>query len=127
MPKGYGQFWDGRKKVLAHRWAYAFYIGEFQSDLFVCHKCDNPSCVNPEHLFLGTNLDNVRDMMNKGRHSRYSVCGEMHPMAKLKKCDVENIRVLISEGLSHREIANKFGVSKSLIGAICQGKIWTKP
>ena len=67
LPAGYGQFYVKGKTVLAHRWAYFEKNGCFDYSLFVCHKCDNPSCVNPSHLFLCTNSDNMKDCGKKGR------------------------------------------------------------
>ena len=65
--EGYGRFRVNNKKVLAHRASYLEFNGKIKDDLLVCHRCDNPSCINPEHLFLGTNHDNVHDSINKGR------------------------------------------------------------
>ncbi len=65
---GYGRFRVDGRKVLAHRFAYALLIGPIPNDLFVLHKCDNPPCCNPDHLFLGTKSDNSRDCMEKGRY-----------------------------------------------------------
>jgi hypothetical protein len=65
---GYGYFRKNRKIQVAHRYMYALYKGTFDPKLHVLHTCDNPSCVNPEHLFLGTHTDNMKDMTSKGRH-----------------------------------------------------------
>lgn len=69
LKKGYGQMRCGKKLVLAHRASWAAFKGEIPVGLFVLHKCDNPSCCNPEHLFLGTNADNMNDMVAKGRNN----------------------------------------------------------
>lgn len=64
---GYGMIWYDGKNIRAHRVSYLIFNGDLSDNLFVCHKCDNPSCVNPSHLFLGTSKDNMRDMIKKGR------------------------------------------------------------
>lgn len=116
---GYGTFRIGANKVKAHRAAYRFYIGEIPERMLFCHTCDNTSCVNPAHLFLGTNQDNMDDMVNKGRSAR----GEGHGWAKLTNNDVAKIRSLA--GLStHREIAEMFGISKANATQIINRKIW---
>lgn len=63
----YGRFWDGRRKVLAHRYAFETLVGDIPDGMLICHKCDNPNCVNPDHMFIGTMQDNMDDAKQKGR------------------------------------------------------------
>jgi len=67
---GYARFVINRKSVIASRFSYKSFVGEIPNGLFVLHKCDNPKCVNPEHLFTGTQTDNMQDMLKKGRNPR---------------------------------------------------------
>lgn len=73
---GYGTFWNGLQiksgpqKVLAHRWSYEFFNGPIEDGFYICHSCDNTKCVNPKHLFKGTQKDNVHDSVRKGRHAK---------------------------------------------------------
>jgi len=64
---GYGQFWNGVRLILAHRFSWELHFGILPKNLLICHKCDNPACVNPEHLFMGTHKDNMEDMIAKNR------------------------------------------------------------
>lgn len=97
--QGYGVFWVGRTPHLAHRVAYELAAGPVPAGLCVCHRCDNPPCVNPAHLFVGTQLENMADMKAKGRgHAAFT------------KEDVEEIRRLQDAGLTQKEIAGRFGV-----------------
>lgn len=104
---------------LAHRVAYRLYLGDFPPDICVLHKCDNPLCVNPEHLFLGTRADNTADMMQKGRNAK--VAGELNPNRKLTEELAAQIRLAPGK---HRDIAKEYGVTHTTIGDIKRGKIW---
>jgi len=115
---GYGTMrLKGRSSVKAHRFAYSVFVGPLEPGKMVCHKCDTPSCVNPDHLFLGTALENKRDCVDKNRHLR----GERHHKAKLSEADVLNIR---NSDISGAELARRYGVTKENIYAIKSGKIW---
>ena len=116
---GYGQFHLGGKQHGAARASYLIRGIDLPSDVFVCHTCDNPSCVNPEHLFLGSHSDNMQDMMSKGR--KHSQAGERHSGVKLTEEDVRWIRQL---GCTQEKAANAFGVSRSTISLIRSGKLW---
>jgi hypothetical protein len=97
--QGYGAFWIGCKIFLAHRVAYELEGGAVPSGLCVCHRCDNPPCVNPAHLFLGTQRENVADMVSKGRGN-----------VRLSAADIEEIKRLQAAGMYQRDIAARFGV-----------------
>jgi hypothetical protein len=107
--------------MLAHRWAWSAANGD-PGPLNVLHRCDNRLCVNVEHLFLGTQADNMRDMDSKGR--RGTARGEQRGTAKLTESDVRVIRSLNASGGSHRRLAAQFGVSKTQVGAICTREKW---
>jgi hypothetical protein len=113
-----GQFYEGLN--WAHRYSYFVHNGDFDRSLCVCHKCDNPSCVNPEHLFLGTAHDNQHDKIRKGRQQR----GEKHAFAKLSEQDVKDIRELKASGLSFGEIAKSYNMNITSIFHVVNKKNW---
>lgn len=120
---GYGaSLWQG-KSVNIHRLVYEHYVGPIPGKMFVCHRCDNPRCCNPAHLFLGTAADNTRDMMNKGRHR---VCrGEDRPNAKLTAEDVRAIRLRWERGgVSQAELGREYGVSQTVISFAVKRWTW---
>lgn len=119
--KGYGDFGLEGKVVSAHRFSYELYVDSIPEGMFVCHKCDNPSCVNPDHLFVGSPLDNTQDMIKKGRAKHSAPKGEAHGMAKITAEIARGIRE--APGL-HREIAAQFGVNKATVSAIKTGRQW---
>ena len=106
---------------LAHRFSWELNYGPIPEGLHVLHRCDNPSCVRPDHLFLGTHNDNMKDKVLKGRASRF--VGEAHPGAKLTWEAVEYIR---SDQRVARILAEEMGVSKTTIRDIRRGEIWTR-
>lgn len=91
--------------------------------VLVCHKCDNPKCCRPDHLFLGTSADNAMDRDRKGRTG--GTPGEKHWAAKITDADIPNIRKMRSNGMILKDIANKYGVTIASIGYITTGKTWT--
>ena len=139
LKTGYGKFKvvveRGKyKQEMAHRISFRLSKGPIPSGLIVCHTCDNPPCVNPNHLWVGTHADNSRDRDAKGRGRFF---GEKHGMSKLTPSDVLEIRKLYVEsreryptlrgrknGLSQREIGEMFGVSQTQISRIIHNKRW---
>jgi len=121
--KGYGRFCFIGKNRLAHRVSYILKNGDISDNLCVCHKCDNRKCVNPDHLFLGTILDNTMDMVNKGRARGGGVRGENIEWSKLTENDVLYIRQ--HPEISLPELAEKFNVTKGNIWCVRHHKTWT--
>lgn len=115
---GYGRIGIANKVYLAQRVAYEHAYGKIPDGLHVCHKCDTPSCVNPAHLFLGTDADNMRDKVNKKRHCY----GEKHSVAVLTERQVAAIR---KDTRIQRVIAEEYGVSQSQISLIHRGDEWS--
>lgn len=117
--RGYGFIKENYKTKLAHRVSYELFVGPIPAGLFVCHRCDNPACVNPGHLFVGTAKDNRKDMFDKGRGN----CprGENHPFSKITKDDVLEIRTSKKRGC---DLAVEYGLSRSTITQIRNGDRW---
>jgi hypothetical protein len=121
---GYGQFMLRGRLLKAHRVAYELRVAPIPSGLFVCHKCDNPPCCNPRHLFAGTVADNGADSMAKGRaFVPTPLRGSDHHSSKLKAVQVRRIRALrgVVRGV---DLARRYGVTKSSISRIQLGKVW---
>ena len=122
---GYGKFkaringaWTSAN---ASRIAWLLSNGEIPHDMAVCHKCDNRKCCNPHHLFLGTNRDNVKDKVRKGRQLR----GEAIARAKLTAVQIIKIRQRYAlKNTSWSKLAKEFGVTKRQIGNVVSGKSW---
>lgn len=119
---GYGQFYDNGARVGAHRWAYQHFVGPIPADGHVLHRCDNPPCCNPAHLFIGTNAENTADKMAKGRHA--TPHGEAVRGAKLAEESVREIRRRVAGGESRTSLSAEFGVSMATICLIVKRQRW---
>lgn len=117
---GYGRFCYKYKSSMAHRTSYELFVGKIEN-LYVCHKCDVRSCVNPKHLFLGTQKDNMKDCCNKKRQN----LGSKNGMARLTQDQVLEIKRIGRCGdFTHLQIATKFKTSRSNVSAILSNKRW---
>lgn len=152
-PKGYGLFWVDGKYQVATRFIYSLLRGTIGCGLLVCHTCDNPSCVRPDHLFLGTSLDNNRDAKRKGRtakgerhgskthpervpsgerngrrtkpESYARLYGEMHHKAKLTVASVQEIRTRYNAGETNKAaLAREYLVGETTIRDVINRRIW---
>jgi hypothetical protein len=119
----YGSFYYQGIKIGAHIFAYALHNGSLDIDLHVLHTCDNPSCVNPHHLFQGTQHQNIQDMIAKGR-SNYGRRKQINPNSILTPEKVKYAKSLIIMGIRHSVIAKELNVSRSSITYIATGKYW---
>lgn len=122
--RGYGNILIKGKNYKAHRIAYKNHYGDFDEKLLVCHKCDNPSCVNPLHLFLGTHKDNSKDMVNKGRNKHGDTSGEKNGQHKLSYRSIKIIRQFLYQKIPGFEIATAYGISKAQVSRIKNNKKW---
>lgn len=126
LPSGYGIIKKSGKTLYAHRESYAANVGLIPADLYVLHRCDRPACIQPAHLFVGTQLDNIRDMDAKGRRGfsrpHHVRRGTEHHFARLTEDDVRSIR---QSNALHRELAAIYGVSRQSISRIKTGRRWS--
>ena len=125
--QGYGKITFEKKSCYGHRISYFLKYGYFPNELLVCHHCDNRSCVNPAHLFLGTCADNVKDMIKKGRQkfpSKGCNSGIKNPHAKLNDQKVKEIKILIKKGLSCIKISQEYNVARQTISNIKRNSHW---
>lgn len=114
---GYGKFQGDHKRSTAHRFSWELHFGEIPKGMFVCHRCDNPSCVNPKHLFLGSPMENVMDMLSKGRQTRRGVKGW-----SINELQVRSIRRAFEFGVKQGILSKMFDISPAHIHNIVRGK-----
>ncbi len=133
--QGYGRMKRDGRRVAAHRVSWEVHFGPIPDGMLVCHRCDNPPCVRPDHLFLGTVSDNNHDMIAKGRdargdrsgsrlHPERLARGETHPRAKLSSEAVRVIRAAAAAGAHKTTLARRFGVSDTSIGRVLTRASW---
>lgn len=129
---GYGAFkrstrdGPGKRQVRAHRWSYEHYVGPIPEGMCVMHTCDVPACVNPDHLRVGTNYDNVQDRHRKGRTAAASRNGGVLTAPKLNQEKANEIRARFAAGETRKELAEEYGVVESMIYRILRGDIWNR-
>jgi len=119
---GYGYFKYAGKTAAAHRFSWQLRNGQLPAGAHVLHHCDNPRCVRPEHLFVGNNTDNVADKVSKGRTNPPR--GDNHYRAKLSTADVVQIRSSLAAGVPRRDLAARYGVSRSIVDRIATRETW---
>ncbi len=123
-PSGaYGHFSIKAKAVKAHRWVYELCCGPIPEGMVIRHKCDNPSCVNPLHLTVGTHQDNINDRQERRRWADRQ--GEKHPLRKVSEADVHQIRRAANLGEPQKSIAQRFGIGSGQVGKIVRRENWS--
>lgn len=118
--KGHGQIWREGTMAYTHRVAYELRNGPIPDGLWVLHRCDNPPCCNPEHLFLGTHSDNMADMRGKDR----SLTGSRQPMSKLTESDVRRIIERLQDGDTQKVIAFDYQITQQTVSKIKTRSNW---
>lgn len=119
----YGHFTVKGEHFGAHRWIFETVVGPIPEGLILRHRCDNPWCVNPQHLEPGTHADNTRDKFDRGRAPDRK--GSRHPLARLSEDDIIRIRDLAAGGQRQADLADRYGMSRQQIGKIVRRQNWS--
>ena len=119
---GYGNLKVNQVNIKAHRLSYALHYGVLPANFLVCHHCDNPLCVNPHHLFLGTDAENAQDKVRKGRQSRHANNGN----AKISETQLEEIRARIAAGHTNVAIAKDYPIGHAMVSRIRRGRSYVE-
>jgi hypothetical protein len=119
---GYGKTTIASRSVAVHRIVYAINYDDFDQSLLICHKCDNPACCKPSHLFMGTHKDNERDKIKKGR--RNNLNGSKHPFSKINEKMVNEIRSRYKSGAKLTELSDEFNLTQGHVHKIVKGISW---
>jgi len=124
-PAGYGETFHGGTVLYTHRVSWELAYGPIPDGLSVCHHCDVRHCVRPDHLFVGTQLDNIRDMWAKGRHDPLPIYhGEQNANSKLTENDIRSLRAARAAGARPKDLAIIYGIDRHNVWAICTRKAW---
>jgi hypothetical protein len=119
---GYGKLRVNGKNIKAHRFSYQLHKGEIPDGMFILHSCDNPKCIRPDHLSIGTHAENMRDMINKNRDNKAK--GSAAGQAKLTENQVIEIKQKLNLGIKQKIIAQEYNIDDSNISRIKTGKNW---
>jgi hypothetical protein len=122
---GYGRFPLGNTLILAHRLSYEMFVGPISAGMNICHSCDVRLCVNPMHLWEGTQSENLKDAFKKGRMHLPTRRGEQNARAKLTESEVRSIRHMARKGITKAHLARVFSVSQSNVGDIVSRRTWS--
>lgn len=121
--RGYGVVQKNGKACRTHRAAYELVFGTIPDGLSICHRCDNPKCFRPIHLFAGTHQENMKDRDRKGRRKKIRR-GEANGNSKFKEAAIREIWTLRAQGLSQVSIGERLGIPQPTVSAVLTGKIW---
>ena len=119
---GYGNVWANGRVRLAHRVAWEMHNGPIPDGALVLHTCDVPRCVNPDHLYLGDDIQNAQDKKYRGREAQ--LAGESNGRAIITEEDVPAIRALYATGMRQADVGRRFGISRQAVSRIVRGETW---